>query len=169
VELVWLAFDKLLHDHLSAARRTLLLISADHGHMYTGDSPVYVNRDIPDLIPLLQKDRVGRPLVPAGSRRDFYLHVREEHVGLACDRLREVLAGRAEVYATAELIAQGFFGAEPASDRLLARVGNVVVLPHARQSVWWQEPGSVDSKVSSHGGLTPQEMDIPLFVVAYDS
>jgi hypothetical protein len=53
------------------------------------------------------------------------------------------------------------------SERFRARVGNLVVLPYARQGVWWQETGHADSKASSHGGLTPQEMDIPLFVLGY--
>jgi len=92
---------------------------------------------------------------------------RKTRVGVR-DRLREELKGRAEVYETSELIEAGFFGEGPASERFLARVGNVVVLSYANQSVWWLAPGSHEGKVSSHGGLTPDEMEIPLFVVAYD-
>jgi hypothetical protein len=83
-------------------------------------------------------------------------------------RLREALAGRAEVHATEDLAARGFFGDSPVSERFLARVGNLVVLPYANQGVWWLEPGHADTKVSSHGGLTPEEMDIPLFVLGYE-
>jgi hypothetical protein len=164
VEMVFLAFDRLLHNHLGSARKTLLLLTADHGHVRTGEA-VMVNRDIPDIIPLLMKDRLGRPLAPAGSRRDFFLHVQDEYVESVCGRLREVLAERAEVFPTRELIDQGFFGERPASERLLSRVGNVVVLPYVGQSVWWGEGDS--RKVSSHGGLTPEEVEIPLFAVAY--
>jgi hypothetical protein len=164
VEMVFLAFEKILHERLGGAKRTLLLITADHGHVLTGE-PVLLNLDLPDVVPLLKHDRLGRPLAPAGSRRDFFLHVREGHVDAVVRRLREALTGRAEVYPVAELIAGGFFGATPPSDRFLERVGDVVILSYANQSVWWGERGEV--KRSSHGGLTPQEMEIPLFAVAY--
>ncbi len=168
VEALWLVFERLFHDRLRSRGRTLLLITADHGHVGTGLSPVYLNRDLPEVVPLLEVDRLGRPLAPAGSRRDFFLHVRAEHLEAVCRRLREALAGRAEVYPTEELAAQGFFGEQPVSERFRARVGNLVVLPYADQSVWWQETGHSDGKVSSHGGLTPREMDIPLFVLGYE-
>jgi hypothetical protein len=167
VEMVFLAFERILHERLGSAKRTLLLITADHGHVRTG-TPFFVNQQMPDVVAAIQKDRIGRPLAPAGSRRDFFLYVQPENLEGVCGRLREALAGRAEVYPTSELIEAGFFGEGPASERFLARVGNVVVLPYANESVWWQEPGQHEAKVSSHGGLTPDEVDIPLFAVAYD-
>lgn len=167
IEMVFLAFERILHERIGSAKRTLLLITADHGHVRTGQG-YYLNQSMPDLVSVLQKDRLGRPLAPAGSRRDLFLHVLPEHVAAVCGRLREELSGRAEVYPTSELIEAGFFGETPASERFLSRVGNVVVLPYANQSVWWLEPGQHETKVSSHGGLTPDEVEIPLFVVAYD-
>jgi hypothetical protein len=167
VESLWLVFERLFHDRLRRRGRTLLLITADHGHVGVGRDQVYVNRDLPEVVPLLEVDRLGRPLAPAGSRRDFFLHVRPEHLEAVRRRLGEALAGRAEVHATVSLIEQGFFGEGGVSERLRARVGNLVVLPYAEQGVWWLEPSYVDTKLSSHGGLTPQEMDIPLFVLGY--
>jgi len=167
IEMVFLAFERILHERIGSAKRTLLLITTDHGHVRTGQ-PFYVNRELPDVVAVTKRDRLGRPLAPAGSRRDYFLHVQDDHVTAVRDRLREALAGRAEAFTTSELLEAGFFGEGPASERFLARVGNVVVLPYANQSVWWLEPGQSESKVSSHGGLTPDEVEIPLFVVAYD-
>lgn len=166
VEMVWQAFGRLVHAKMGQARRTLFLVTADHGHMYNGDQTLFVNRDVPDVVPLLQTDRMGRPLVPAGSRREFFLHVRPAYLAEVVGRLREAFAGRVEVHPTEQLIAQGFFGEGPPSERFLARVGNVALLPHAHQNVWWYD-GADAAKMSSHGGLTPQEMEIPLFVAAY--
>jgi hypothetical protein len=167
VEALWLVFERFFHDRLKPRGRALLLITADHGHMDVGKEQVYINRDLPEVVPLLQTDRLGRPLAPAGSRRDFFLHVRPDCLEAVSRCLTRALAGRAEVYPTEELVALGFFGDGPVSERFQARVGNLVVLPYAGQGVWWLEPGHADTKVSSHGGLTPEEMDIPLFVLGY--
>jgi hypothetical protein len=167
VESLWLVFERLFHDRLKPRGRTLLLITADHGHMEVGTAQVHVNRDLPEVVPMLQVDRLGRPLAPAGSRRDFFMHVRPEYLETVCRRLSEALAGRAEVHPTEQLVEMGFFGDTAVSERFRARVGNLVVLPYRGQGVWWQEPGYADTKVSSHGGLTPEEMDIPLFVLSY--
>jgi len=68
---------------------------------------------------------------------------------------------------TSELIGNGFFGSEAPSRRLLDRVGNLVILPYARETVWWYEPERfVQSSYGHHGGLTPEEMETPLFCYA---
>ena len=79
------------------------------------------------------------------------------------DFLAGRLAGRAVVYRTADLIAAGFFGAAPVSETFLGRVGNLVVLPYRGEAVWWYEKDRFEQKYfGHHGGLTPQEMEIPL-------
>lgn len=167
VEASLLTLERALHERLGRAKRTLLLLTADHGQVLTGEA-FYVNRELPDVAAAVKRDRLGRPIAPVGSRRDFFLHVPADAVTGVRDRLREALAGRAEVYATAELIEEGFFGEGPPAERFLERVGDVVALPYAGHSVWWLPPGQSETKVSSHGGLTPQEMEVPLFVVPYD-
>jgi hypothetical protein len=42
-------------------------------------------------------------------------------------------------------------------------VGNLVVLAYRHESVWWYEKGKFEQHYyGHHGGLTPQEMEIPL-------
>ena len=61
-----------------------------------------------------------------------------------------------------ELISQSYFGPE-ISDDFRTRVGNLVVLAYRYESVWWYEKGKFEQKYyGHHGGLTPQEMEIPL-------
>ena len=51
-------------------------------------------------------------------------------------------------------------GEQDSSKELLARIGDIVILPYAKESVWWLEPGRFDQHYyGHHGGLTPQEMD----------
>ena len=150
--------------------RTLVLIVADHGQMtVTPERTLYVNELIPALEGLMKRGADGRVLVPAGSSRDMFLHVRpgsvEEVVGLL--QSHPEIGGRAEVYTTRELAEAGLFGAT--SEAFWRRVGDVVVLPYDGQMIWWRDPAipkQTQGFHGHHGGLSAQEMDIPLLALA---
>ncbi len=147
---------------------TLVLLSADHGMTpVSAEETVYVNRVWPELDKHLAHGADGKPLAPGGSCRDLFLHVLPDRIPEVVGRLGDLLEGRAEVRVVAELLDDGLFGAEP-SDRLRSRLGDVLVLPFHGESVYWFEAGRFEQRLSGqHGGLTPQEMEIPLlaFVV----
>jgi len=141
---------------------TLVLLTADHGMSPVDpDRTVYVNELWPGLAERLETGADGKPLAPAGSCRDLFLHVREEHVDEVCAALSERLDGVADVVAVDDLVAEGIF-TEP-SPRLRERLANVVVLPRYGEAVYWHEPGRFAQQLhGQHGGLSPQEMEIPL-------
>ena len=155
--------ERTLLSRLDGDGDTLVLLTADHGQAETHPArSVYLNTDL-GMERFLKTDRQGRVLVPAGSPRDAFLYVRDEMLDEAQDYLARRLAGRAVVYRTADLIAAGFFGAAPVSETFLGRVGNLVVLPYRGEAVWWYEKDRFEQKYfGHHGGLTPQEMEIPL-------
>jgi hypothetical protein len=139
---------------------TLLLLAADHGQIDVDPSrTVFVNELWPDVVRHLRRDGHGRPLAPAGSARDLFLHAapgeREALIAGLHDRLGE----RATVDATDDLVTEGLFGATP-GPRLLDRLGDVCVLPAAGETVWWRERGRFDMRFRGHhGGLTPAEAE----------
>ena len=141
---------------------TLVLLTADHGMSPVDPArTVYVNELWHGLAERLETGADGKPLAPAGSCRDLFLHVREGHVDEVCAGLGERLGGVADVVPVDELVAEGIF-AEP-SRRLRERLANVVVLPRYGEAVYWHEPGRfVQQLHGQHGGLSPQEMEIPL-------
>ena len=141
---------------------TLVLLTADHGMSPVDpDRTVYVNELWPGLAERLETGADGKPLAPAGSCRDLFLHVREGHLDEVCAGLGERLDGVADVVPVDELVAEGIF-AEP-SPRLRERLAHVVVLPRYGEAVYWHEPGRfVQQLHGQHGGLSPQEMEIPL-------
>jgi Type I phosphodiesterase / nucleotide pyrophosphatase len=141
---------------------TLVLLTADHGMAPVDPArTVYVNHAWAELAEHLEIGADGKPLAPAGSCRDLFLHVRDGHVAEVCDRLGERLEGIADVVTAEALVIAGAF-AEP-SPRLRARLGNVVVLPRYGEAVYWREPGRfIQDLHGQHGGLSPQEMEIPL-------
>ena len=90
----------------------------------------------------------GRPLAPAGSSRDLFLHTRPESHGHVRATLQALLDGSAEVHSVADLIEQGV---------------DLVVLPRAGEAVYWNEPPRFTQPYrGQHGGLAHAEMEIPL-------
>jgi predicted AlkP superfamily pyrophosphatase or phosphodiesterase len=157
-------FYKKLHGQ---AGQTLLILTADHGQIEVDPHRTcYLNKLNINLEQFLQRNKRGKPLVPAGSARDMFLHVKEEHRDEVVFLLKNRLAGIAEVYTTEVLITQGFFGSVQPSQDFLARVGNVVILPYRHETVWWYEEGKFEMHFKGHhGGLTPEEMEIPLLLL----
>src|SRR3954462_2209803 len=137
---------------------TLVLLAADHGQVDVDPARTrFVNELWPGLRAHLRHDRRGRPLAPAGSARDLFLHTvpgaRDEVIAT----LSGLLGDHARVYATDDLVAEGLFAAPP-GPRLHERLGDVCVLPAPGETVWWRERGRFDMRFRGHhGGLTPDE------------
>ena len=145
---------------------TLVLVGTDHGmEPISPERTIYVNTLWPELAGLLRHGADGKPLAPAGSSRDLFLHVLPEHVDAVVGGLGERLDGPADVVPTRRLVDDGVFGDE-ISETFLARLAEVVVLPHAGESVWWLEPGRFEQRFyGQHGGLSPNETEIPLLAL----
>ena len=150
--------------HAAGGKRTLLCITADHGIALTDPkTTVYLNRLVPGIEQDFAKDRLGEPILFGGSPRDLFLYVQPARLDAVCQRLETALAGKAEVHRTSDLLQDGFFGCLPVSDALLTRLGNLVILPYNGESVYWYEKDRFEQRYRGHhGGLTPQEMLIPL-------
>lgn len=141
---------------------TIILLSADHGQINVNPKTTfYLNREIKDIVGYLKTTKNGEPIVPAGSCRDMFLYVKEDSIDALLEILSEKLKGKAEIYKTGKLIDEGFFG-KKISPEFISRVGNLLILPYAGEAVWWYEKGVFEQKnIGHHGGLTPEEMEIP--------
>jgi predicted AlkP superfamily pyrophosphatase or phosphodiesterase len=146
---------------------TLLMLTADHGQIEVfPETTFYLNREMPGFERFLQKSHQGSLLVPAGSARDMFLHIKEELLDEAIAFLQHHLAGRVEIYRTEDLIHENLFGSTTPSTAFLTRVGNLVILPNPTETVWWHEEDRFEMHFSGHhGGLTPEEMEIPLLIL----
>ena len=146
--------------------RTLFLMTADHGQVEVDPATtIYLNQDFPSIKKYIRKNQKGQLLIPGGSPRDMFLYIKDEMLNEAQAMLAKSLEGKADVVRTDELIAQGYFGPK-VSKTFRERVGNLVILPYRYEGVWWYEKDKFEQKFyGHHGGLTPQEMEIPLLAI----
>ncbi len=160
--------DQLFYQKLAGkVQNTLFILTADHGQVEVDPQRTfYINKQLSGFEHYVRTNQHGKPIVPAGSPRDMFLYIKDEFVDEAMSLLRKALDGKAEVYPTKELIAHHFFGSQEPSETFLNRVGNVVILPYQNETVWWFEENKYDMHFfGHHGGLTPEEMEIPLIVL----
>jgi len=146
-----------------AAKRTLILMTADHGQIQVEpEETLYVNRFI-KLVRALARSSAGERIPPWGSARDVDFRVEEGKLDAVRGYLQEKLAGVASVMTTDEAMEQGLFGIGEPSLKFRRRVGNLMVLPHDRNLVWYRySRGDSLELRGHHGGLHEDEMTIPL-------
>jgi predicted AlkP superfamily pyrophosphatase or phosphodiesterase len=155
-------FERVFHGK----KRILFMMTADHGMGEVDPkTTIFLNTNLnfSGFERFLKKNRKGRLLVPAGSPRDMFLYIKDDMLDEAQTFLARRLEGKADVVKVESLIADGYFGGE-ISAQFRERVANLVILPYRYESVWWYEKDKFDQKYyGHHGGLTPQEMEIPLY------
>jgi hypothetical protein len=136
---------------------TVVLLAADHGQVDVDPATtVYVNEVWPRIVELLARGRDRRPLAPAGSARDLFLHCRPGAIDEVIVGLARLLGERATVHRVPDLVAAGWLGAVGA--RLRARLADVCVLPAPGETVWWRERHRFDMRFRGHhGGLSEEE------------
>jgi predicted AlkP superfamily pyrophosphatase or phosphodiesterase len=150
-------------------KRVLFLMTADHGFSEVDPkTTVFLNTNprFAGVERFFKSNRRGELLVPAGSARDMFLYVKEDMLDEAQTFLASRLEDKAEVVKVSELMDEGYFGPTLSSE-FRSRVGNLVILSKRYESVWWYVKDKFEQRYyGHHGGLTPQEMEIPLFSCA---
>ena len=132
--------------------RTAFFVTADHGQISTPwEKEVWLNKhdDIYDLLYTL----------PAGEHRALYLHTNQ------AERLKDLLLKHyndsAYIMSRKEAIDSSLFGGVP-DENFATRIGELIVVPKHDESFCFKYSGQEHSMKGRHGGLTPEEMEIPL-------
>jgi type I phosphodiesterase/nucleotide pyrophosphatase len=146
-----------LLDRLAGRNDTLLLLTADHGHVQTG--PEYQVRfgEHPQLLDMLV-------VPPAGERRAVYLHPLPGRAAEVAAYVRERLTEVAAVITRDAAVEAGLFGLPALPPRAAERIGEVLVFP--RRNLQLIPPGDPPPTFRGlHGGLTPEEALVPLLAL----
>lgn len=162
-----LALGRLL-DRLPRRGDTLLMLTADHGHMGTSEREQVMLNDYPDVLALL-----AHP--PAGERRAPYLYARRGQAERLLDVARAQLGHAASAMSQEEAYACGLFGPDPLSDEARFRIGDVLLFPRGNLQLGYQpdytgipehqRPNPPPPFRGMHGGLSPEEALVPLLAL----
>jgi hypothetical protein len=162
------AFDTALGRLLERLPRrgdTLVLLTADHGHIDTGPERLQYLDEHPELLEMLAA-------TPAGERRAVYLHPRPGMARAVEAYTRERLGQVAVTMTRDAAVRAGLFGEGPLPERAAGRIGEVLLFPRGNLQITVAPTPSVDGRVSSgplfkglHGGLSPDEALVPLLAV----
>ncbi|QTQ35151.1 Type I phosphodiesterase / nucleotide pyrophosphatase domain-containing protein [Aromatoleum petrolei] len=148
------AFGQLL-DRLQGSD-TDVVLTADHGFIDSPPERVIELQTLPDLqttltAPLFGERRTAFCAVRQGAEHDFELLT------------RECLTGKATVARSDELIDLGLFGPGKPHRRLRERIGTHALLMEPGWTIRDHVAGEQEhAMIGVHGGLSPDEMWIPL-------
>ena len=147
------------------AKETLVLITADHGGVtIVPQNTTYLN-GFPDILENLQSGKAGKRILPTGSARDVFLHVKEEKLTETSELLLEKIGDKAKVVETKEAINYGLFGRGEIRSQFVDRAGNLLILPYRNETVWFEHFKDIKyNPVGQHGGLNEEEMLVPLAI-----
>jgi len=155
-------FHLIEEEVLNRLKSTKVIITADHGCI-----------DIKSEIKLdkktwfwkyvwknLDKNK-GKKILPVGSPRDLFLHVKKEREDFVIDILNKKLGKYAEIVRVDDMLKNGFFGIGKINKRFLDDVGNIIILPKKNYAVtfYGKEPFE-----GMHGGLSKEELFVPLMI-----
>lgn len=153
----------LLDRELARLRRTLgsdatIVVSADHGQVTVPDDDKWVLPDGDELRRLL------RVWPPAGEPRLTSFHVRPGSAGAFAEAFRLRFGEHFLLLSADESESANLFGPGILSPEARGRIGDFIALPVGMAAlVYGREPHILAMK-GMHGGLSPQEMRIPLVI-----
>jgi len=147
------------------AKETLVLITADHGGVTTVPQKTTYLNGFSDILENLQSGKAGKRILPTGSARDVFLHVKEEKLTETRELLVKKIGAKAKVVETKEAINDGLFGRGEIRSQFVDRAGNLLILPYRNETVWFEHFKDIKyNPVGQHGGLNEEEMLVPLAI-----
>ncbi len=153
---------------IQAAEDSVLIMVADHGQVAVAPEETEYLSDLRELTKLYELGPSGRPIPPTGSPRDVFLHVKAGSMDKAESMVERHLGGSARITRTKDALEDGYFGTGSTHPEFQSRVGNLLVLPEGRRTVWYEHmPGERFDLRGMHGGLSMEEMLIPLGIARF--
>jgi hypothetical protein len=145
-----------------AAQETLLLLTADHGGVQVApEETTYLSLNSESIT----NAEIGvhrKRIMPTGSPRDIFLHVKEQKLQETKEALTMSISKKAQVLETQEALKAGLFGVGTPNPDFLNRTGNLLVMPYGKETLWFEHrSGRKIPLHGQHGGLNAEEMWVP--------
>jgi hypothetical protein len=140
-----------------ASGNTLLLVTADHGHITTYPNPAYEMRNHPELLSHLV-------ILPTGENRLPYLYLKPGREEMVQEYVEKTWPGKFRLFPARQVIEAGLFGPGEVYPPVNERVGDLVVIPQG--NAYWWFPNRDNPLIGRHGSLSREEMLVPFFAMA---
>jgi hypothetical protein len=152
------AFEQHFLNRLSPAVRkgTLILLTADHGMLATRKSAHYDLRNHPGLTRQFH-------ILPTGEHRLMYLFIKLSQADQVRSYFEQTWPGQFSFLDPVKAVARGLFGPGTPHPFLFDRLGDLIVVARDEAYLWWAE--KENPMIGQHGGLSPEEMIVPLLTV----
>ncbi len=160
------ALDFMLRDNFlrglspEARRGTLFLLIADHGQVDTPMEKAFILEQHPEL-------RDALLLPPLGEARAAFLYARAGKARFVRDYLAAHGDERFIVYSRSDFLRSGLLGPEPYHPEIGFRLGDWIALAR-NQACLTATENDARRLLGRHGGLSPEEMLVPLLAVRLD-
>ena len=158
-----LLMDQMFFKSLSSADRqgTLLLITADHGQITTPEKSAILVQDHPSLHNSLLMPPVGEARVP-------FFYVRNGMYDTVWNYLHENFNEDFHFLSRQEVMDSGLLGSGILNPEVPHRLGDIIGI--AKENKYFlRDPALAKKLRGKHGGLTPEEMLVPLMAVRLDA
>ncbi len=139
-----------------ARRHTLLIVLTDHGQITTIKDPKYELCNHPDLVSSLH-------LLPTGENRLLYLYPRPGRVKQVLEYFENIWPQSFNLIPSEKALKVGLFGPGTPAREARDRLGDLIAVSQRDAYLWWAS--KENPLLGRHGGLSPQEMLVPLLAV----
>lgn len=137
----------------SGKGKTLVLLTADHGHIENTPDPRCDLKLHPEVMNRLT-------ILPTGENRLTYFYPKDGQSEGLREYIEATWPGEFFLVKGIDLIAEGLFGPAPHHAEIDSRVGELIAIARGKSFFWW--PNRPDRLHSRHGGLSKEEMIVPL-------
>ncbi|HDI31686.1 MAG: hypothetical protein DRJ41_02005 [Thermoprotei archaeon] len=151
-------------------KNTILVLTSDHGQTYIDPSNTVYISSFQKIRGNIKLGKNGKRILPGGSPRDLFLYIKESKVDDVMSFLLDKLEDKALIMKSEEAIRQGLFGRGSIRKGFKERIGEILILPLKNHLVWYRRRRGDDLKDPGyHGGLSREEMLVPLFIIELSS
>lgn len=159
VEAIFYGVNRELREKLdpSVAKKTILLISADHGLSHINEREIIDIASHPELMHMLK-------VPPTGDSRCLILHAKsEEKISQIEYYFKKRFGDMFHLLNSKDALRQGLFGIGEAKEQVSDRIGDLIAVPKKDNAIDNSNVQPRNEYVPGrHGGLSSNEMIVPL-------
>lgn len=144
------------------AKETLIMVTSDHGQLNIDPKKTKYLNNSKKLQKNFKKSQNNKTILPTGSPRDIFLHIKPDKIQETYELLSKELGEKAKIMETKKAIKEGLFGTGKPKEEFYERAGDLLILPKGNHTIWYKHPsGRAFDLLGFHGGLNSEEMLVP--------